>query len=70
MTDYEPWAGTNFNDALRAEPLEKQRKRLSFLVFKNDDCIAAFKKEEDAKLFKGRKRLIIKKIPFYTPIPS
>lgn len=70
MTDYEPWAGTNFHDALRAEPLEKQRKCLSFLVYRKNECIAAFKKEEDAKLFKGKKRLRIEKIPFYTPIPS
>lgn len=70
MTDYEPWAGTNFYDARRAEPMERARAALKYLVYRKDQCIAAFLNEDDAKAFKGRKRLTIKKIPFYTPIPK
>ena len=67
MTDYEPWAGTNYHEAMRAKPMEQDRAALNFLVYRGDKCIAAFREEEDAKAFKGRRRLKIKRIPFYVP---
>lgn len=67
MTDYEPWAGTNYHEAMRAEPMERSRAALRFLVHRGDKCIAAFREEKDAKAFKGRKQLKIREIPFYAP---
>lgn len=68
MTDYEPWAGMNFHYALAAEPLERDRNGLKFLVYRGNNCIAAFGSEKDAKAFRGKKRWKIREIPFYTPI--
>lgn len=67
MTDWEPWAGSNFHEAMRAESMEKARNALNFLVYRGDKCIAAFREEKDAKAFKGKRRLKIKPIPFYVP---
>lgn len=70
MTDYEPWAGHNFHEAIAAKPMEEDRDALMFLVYRKEECVAAFLNEKDAKAFKGRKRLKIKKIPWYAPIPN
>jgi hypothetical protein len=70
MTDYEPWAGMNFQKAVAAESLERDRNELSYLVFRNDVCIAAFRDLKDAEAFKGRRRLKIKEVPWHVPIPK
>jgi hypothetical protein len=70
MTDYEPWAGHNFHEAMAAKPMERDRSELTWLVYRKGKCIAAFPTEEAAKEFKGRKHLKIKKIPSYIPIPD
>lgn len=68
MTDYEPWAGTNFHVALHAEKLEEQRNNLNWLVYRGKKCIAAFASETTARRYvKGKQGLKVQQIPFYVP---